>query len=347
MKNNLDYLIPLKERDTKNFFFRIIKPTKKTWIISIVIFLSWYVGWFLAIRFLSTASTKSQYNILIISISITSVLSPVLGLFIWKWVCSFVSRKFIYETLKIKHEKKSEIREVMGQLKKEQDMAKFSFFRIFVSSLFGFDIHPDAKYYLEEKTYTIDISSFKSFFSMRLYDLVSASLGIGFLIASIVKYAISDIYVGFLAGSIVLLFSPIFVSWLTPVVWTIKDSRIKYVRVNNQGYELSERIRRSLVSRFFGVSAWIAGLSFFIDLFLELYQVNNPSLAFSVAIFFLSLAGVIIVALLAFGTLYLFGLLYHNFFHEKKVNDLRGALSEIIPYAQTNAIVSEESEHLI
>ncbi len=40
-------------------------------------------------------------------------------------------------------------------------------------------------------------------------------------------------------------------------------------------------------------------------------------------------------------------MLYLNFFHEKRVNDLRGELSEILPYSQTNAIVSEESEQLI
>ncbi|MHA1592542.1 MAG: hypothetical protein ACTSUP_08735, partial [Candidatus Heimdallarchaeaceae archaeon] len=82
-------------------------------------------------------------------------------------------------------------------------------------------------------------------------------------------------------------------------------------------------------------------------LIVEMQIFQQSSFAATVAIFFLAIAGVLIVTILAFGILYLFGMLYLNFFHEKRVNDLRGELSEILPYAQTNAIVSKESEHLI
>ncbi|MCK5140890.1 MAG: hypothetical protein KAQ70_01745, partial [Candidatus Heimdallarchaeota archaeon] len=266
MEKKLEHLIPLKERDTENFFFKVIKPSKKVWFVSVLIFLSWYVAWFLLIRYLSTASTLSEFRLIIILVAITSIVSPILGLFLWKWVGRWVSKKVIYETLKTKHGKRGEIREVLGKLKKDREYRKFSFFRVSIALLIGFDITPDSKYYLEEKTYSIDIGSFKSFVSTRLYDIISASLGIGFLIASIAKFAISDTFIGFITGALVLLFAPILICWLTPVVWTIKDAQIKYLKPNNRGYELSEKVRRSLVSRFFGISAWLAGTSFFIDL---------------------------------------------------------------------------------
>ncbi|MBY9000607.1 MAG: hypothetical protein KGD64_06820 [Candidatus Heimdallarchaeota archaeon] len=347
MKKDLEYIVPLKERDTINFFFKIIKPSKKIWLITVLIFLSWYVAWYFSIRFFSTASSSSQYRLIIILIVVISISSPLLGLFLWKWVGGWVTKKAVYETLKTKHEKKDEIRESLGRLKQEREYHKFSFFRVIIALLIGFDISPETKYYLEEKTYSIDIGSFRSFIRTRLYDMISASLGIGFLIASIVKYAISDTFTGFVTGALVLLAAPILICWLTPVVWTIKDAQIKYIKPNNLDYELSDKVRRSVISRFFGLSAWFAGISFFIDLISELQVFNNSSFASTVAMFFLAILGVIIVTILAFGTLYLFGMLYLNFFHEKRVNDLRGKLSEIIPYAQTNAIVSEESEYLI
>ena len=302
--------------------------------------------WFLSIKYLSTADSVSQYLLIVILVAITSIVSPLLGLFLWNQVGGWVSKKLIFETLKIKHEKRGEIRETLGKLKKDREYHKFSFFRISIALLFGFDLTPDSKYYLEEKTHSIDIGSFKSFVGTRLYDIISASLGVGFLIATIVKSAISDPFVGFTTGALVLLFAPILICWLTPVVWTIKDAQIKYIKPNNRSYELSDKVRRSLVSRFFGISAWLAGFSFFINLVEEMTSFGD-NFAAKVAVFFISIIGLLIVTILAFGTLYLFGMLYLNFFHEKRVNDLRGNLSEILPYAQTNAIVSEESEHLI
>ncbi len=346
MEKDLEYMIPLKERDTKNFFFKVIKPSKKVWFISVLIFLSCYVAWFLSIWFLSGTDNPSQKLLIAILVVIASIVSPLLGLFLWKQVGGWVSKKLVFETLKTKHEKKGEIRETLGKLKKDREYHKFGFFRFSIALLFGFDLTPDSKYYLEEKTHSIDIGSFKSFVGTRLYDIISASLGIGFLIATIIKSAISDPSIGFITGSLVLLFSPILICWLTPVVWTIRDSQIKYIKTNNRGQELSEKVRRSLVSMFFGISAWLAGFSFFITLAEEMTSFDDKFAA-KVAIFFMAIAGILIVTILAFGTLYLFGMLYLNFFHEKRVNDLRGELSEILPYAQTNAIVSEESEHLI
>ncbi|MHA1202750.1 MAG: hypothetical protein ACTSQ4_09530 [Candidatus Heimdallarchaeaceae archaeon] len=103
---------------------------------------------------------------------------------------------------------------------------------------------------MEKKTHSIDIGSFKSFVGTRLYDIISASLGIGFLIATIVKSTISDPSIGFITGALVLLFSPILICWLTPVVWTIRDSQIKYIKTNNRNHELANIVRRSLVSIF-------------------------------------------------------------------------------------------------
>ncbi len=346
MEKDLEYMIPLKERDTKNFFFKVIKPSKKVWFISVLIFLSCYVAWFLSIWFLSGAESPSQKLLITILVVITSIVSPLLGLFLWKLVGGWVSKKLIFETLKTKHEKRGEIRETLSKLKKDREYHKFSFFRISIALLFGFDLTTDSKYYLEEKTHSIDIGSFKSFVGTRLYDIMSASLGVGFLIATIVKSAISDPFVGFTTGALVLLFAPILICWLTPVVWAIKDAQIKYIKPNNRDYELSDKVRKSLVSMFFGISAWLAGFSFFVNLAEEMTTFDDKFAA-KVAIFFIAFAGVLIVTILAFGTLYLFGMLYLNFFHEKRVNDLRGELSEILPYAQTNAIVSEESEHLI
>ncbi|MHA1202751.1 MAG: hypothetical protein ACTSQ4_09535 [Candidatus Heimdallarchaeaceae archaeon] len=76
------------------------------WFISVLIFLSCYVAWFLSIWFLSGTDNPSIKLLIAILVVVASIVSPLLGLFLWKQVGGWVSKKLIFETLKTKHEKK-------------------------------------------------------------------------------------------------------------------------------------------------------------------------------------------------------------------------------------------------
>ncbi|MCG3217024.1 MAG: hypothetical protein KAS63_09895 [Candidatus Heimdallarchaeota archaeon] len=344
MSESPKHVLPLREVSAQKSKFHVIKPSKKTWALLVFIFFGCYIVWYLIIRFLDFPDVNlrsSDYSILAIILVTISLVSPIIAIFLWKWVGRLVTRKLVYNTLKIQNEHMHEIKKIFSKLKKDEHYKKYSFFRAFFASLFNFDISPEANYYLEEETHNLDVSKISMFVKSRLFDMITSSLGIGFLLASIVKFSINNTYVGFLSGSLLLLISPILISGVTPVLWLIKDSRIKYIKPENNSFELSDKFRRSIISRFFSITAIFAGVSFFIDIIQLITGAYEPGLETSIYMYLGAFAAIIIVIILISGVSFAVGMIYLSTFHEKNVNELREELSEFIQFSQTNVVISK------
>ena len=343
MAEESQLVLPIREISARRSIFHVKKPSKKTWIFVALIFFASYGIWYLIIRFLKFPDytpKSSDYTILAIILVSVSILSPIIAIFLWNWLGKIVTQKLVYQTLKIKNQEEHEIKAIFRKIKKEQHFKKYRFFRVFVTSLFNLNIDPDTTYYLEEETYDLDVSKISFFIRKRLRDMITSSLGISFLIASIVKFSIRSTYTGFLAGSIVILMSPVLISWVTPVFWIIRDSRIRFIRTENDVYDLSDRFRTSIISRLFSVSVILAGVSFFIDIIQLVTGKFDPSLIANIFMYLGAFAFILIVIILISGISFAVGMIYLTTYHEKNVNKLRDELSEFIKFSQTNAVIS-------
>ena len=272
----------------------------------------------------------------------TSILSVFLSLFLWRKVGKWTIKKIIIETLK-QHKDYNDSR-ILGENKNSENKKKYTYRRKLIALLFGININDGVLYYVEEGNYAADISNVKYILKEKMFDLIAACLGAGFLVAAFAKIFIDDVYVGVLAGSIVTLLSPILASWILPVIWTLRDSRIKYMTPKMNNYELSHKIRRSILSRFLGFTGLFAGFGFLYDTFaLVLYGYRNPTYRQMVLLFLLAIATLLIIITLLAGTASLVTMIYLSKFHEKKVNDLRDELSEFLPYGITNVMFTKTS----
>jgi hypothetical protein len=322
--------------------FNVVKPTKRHWVIISAVCSSFYIGWFFIIRW-SDPNPGAAIG-LVFGVLATSVLSVFLSLLLWKRVGKWTIRKIVVETLrqhKEYNDKRMSGEEEGSETKKKK---KYTYRRKLVSILFGINMDDGVLYYVEEGNYSADISSLKYILKEKMFDLIAACLGAGFLIAAFAKIFIEDVYVGVLAGSIVTLLSPILASWILPVIWTLRDSRIKYMTPKMNNYEMSQKIRRSILSRFLGFSGLLAGMGFLYDILeLILYSTRKPRFGESVLLFLLAIASLLIIIVLLAGTASLVTMIYLTKFHEKKVNDLRDELSEFLPYGITNVMFTRTS----
>ena len=101
-------------------------------------------------------------------------------------------------------------------------------------------------------------------------------------------------------------------------------------------------MRRSVVSRLFNVSAFLAGISFLMGVFDDIGVVKaGDPITYSILLFLTALAALMLIIVLISETIFLVEIIYLSTFHEKNVNKLRDELSKIIKFAQTNAILSE------
>jgi hypothetical protein len=252
-------------------------------------------------------------------------------------------KRLVSKTIKIKHAKKLELQEVFSQIKTDRDYKKFKFFRVFLSLIFNINLEPETRYYLEEEALDLNVGSIKEFTQKRMYEMITSTLGIGFVAAVIINFSRpGSLFIGFSIGFLAILASSILTAWVTPVIWTIRDARIRFIRKNNESHSLAYRMRRSIISRLFNVSAFLAGISFIMDVFESNNMFTKPDpLIRNILMFIAATGALLLIIILISGSLLLIGTVYLSFFHEKSVNSLRDELSEIIKYAQTNAILSE------
>ena len=102
-------------------------------------------------------------------------------------------------------------------------------------------------------------------------------------------------------------------------------------------------MRRSVLNRFFSLSAFVTGIIFFTNLFEPIFGATL-TIKESILLFLIALGVMIVVIILLSGTSFLVGTLYLTLYHEKNVNELRDNLSHFLKFAQSNAVYSKYYE---
>ncbi len=186
----------------------------------------------------------------------------------------------------------------------------------------------DYEYYLEAEPYNLNLSikKYPSIFRERIRDIVSINFGIVFIIIFILNFFFDYVHQEnyLLIFSIILflfILSPFLTSWIIPLIWIIRDSRLKYIDNNNNIKEMAEDINKSLIFRLLSFSGVFFAISYFID--------YNSSLGIPLIENIFFTAYTLLVISLIIGMLSIsIGINYLAIFHEKNVNRMRYKLVE-------------------
>lgn len=211
-----------------------------------------------------------------------------------------------------------------------------------IENMMGLSLSQENRYFIEAEIIDVDLRSIRATMKSRIVDLISACLGIVGLIGVILRNSIyiKSFNLNLAQFGVLMIFtliiSPILVSWLIPVIWVLRDARIKVINTENHTDNYFEFVRKGFLSRFLGISG-------FIGLYSVLLEVSEI-LAKTNADFENNIFAINTVALLAFigsiltiaGTAYFVGMLYLFTKHEDAVNDLRTILSHYIPVGLTS-----------
>ncbi len=213
----------------------------------------------------------------------------------------------------------------------------------------GLALSKDRDYFLEAEIIDVDLTKIRETMKERIIDLISACLGIVALIGVIMR---NTIYIGRFGPDVVnnyiglliitLIFSPVLVAWLIPVIWVLRDARIKTINDERHIDDYFEFVRKGSLSRFLGIAGFLGGYS----IISEIVEFKNPGSSF-IQISIQSLGFLILAILTVAGTSYFVGMLYLFTKHEDITNDLRTVLSHYIPVGLTSVrqALPEEVEY--
>ena len=322
----------------RNRFF-VIHPSKFRWVIIILFAL------LLNISSLVFTLTSPLYIGAI-------VISTLIALFTWKRLSPRITQSLVINTLKIWNAR------VIWENNPQGPKPSLSIFRKIFAYLYGINLSLDNRYYLEAKPTNLDLNSIWQLFRERNLEFILACMATVFL--SLLLSGYNDTIQGH-SGECkdsdfliivnilyLLIFSPILVSWLIPVIWTIQDLNIKMIDKRQTISSLANNIRKSQIERLLGFSGFLAGVAFFVELFEKLPcmsitdgdRPNQAILIFEAVVFLLYFL------FLYAGVAYIISIFYTRNSHEQIVNKFRNDLAQILPIGSTLArkVTAEEEQ---
>lgn len=330
-----------------------LKPSRKVWFIIIAVSMILHVGWLNLVFAIGLYQLEAFEIILtLLLFYLISAISIIISIFLWKRIGKYLARKIILKTV-IKHKKTSEERLNIGnnnstepdkkrKSRKKDKNSKFKSPKKLLSLILNINVEEGTLYYLEEKGYEINLSNLWFFLRYKMLDVITTSFVVALLLAIIAKLVIFDFITGMIVVSVIILSTPILSSWILPAIWILKDLRLKYLTKSMDNFDLYEKIRRSLLSRFLSISGLLAAFGFFYEvmpLTTGLYIIFEPlGFAGTILSILLALGGMLFVVFLITGTSSIIVMFYFSHHHESIVNELREELSESIPYGITNVI---------
>lgn len=279
------------------------------------------------------------------------VISIFLSLFCWRFLTPWITKIFVINPLKKWNE------QIMLTQQSNQTLSrslKINPIKKFFLYLIGMNLSLETKYYLETEPTYVNLNDIRKIFKERGLELILTCMAVIFIylftfnpVLNIINIQETDPYSTLVYVSIALIFSPIFIFWLIPVMWIVNDLNIKSVDNKQTVMNLVDNIRTSQLDRFLGIGGLVAGIGF-VALLLETfpgisaYEGNWPNAG---ALLLDALLTLLMVVFLFAGVAYIVGILYLTLSHQKIVNRFRKELSEILPVCTTlvrKATVEEE-----
>ncbi len=194
--------------------------------------------------------------------------------------------------------------------------------RYMLNWIFGLNFSIKFKYFLSAEVVDLDLNEVKKFF-IKLFDVVSACIGITFTIGTILKLSFSGENV-ILMLLIILCISPFLISWLIPVIWTVSDGHIRMIDEKHVISDIGEKMSKSKISRFLGMAGLALGFSFILDM---AYLMEGAEDAFT-RYYFAAIYLLLFISLII-GLSFLLGMIYIWKYHEKRVNEFRSKIANI------------------
>jgi len=226
---------------------------------------------------------------------------------IWNRLGKFISNKLVIKDFQIWEGKKR-----MYPIRK---MLNF---------IFGLNFSTKFKYFLSAEVVDLDLNEKIKLIKGKIFDIVSACIGITFTIGTILKLSsISSENVA-LWLTIILLISPLLISWLIPVIWTVSDGHIRMIDEKHVISDIGEKMGRSMVSRILGVAGIALGFTFILDMDYYMEGAEDVLNRYYFALFYLLMFISLIV-----GLSFLLGMIYIWKYHEKRVNEFRFKIAKI------------------
>ncbi|MHA1146965.1 MAG: hypothetical protein ACTSR8_01845 [Promethearchaeota archaeon] len=209
------------------------------------------------------------------------------------------------------------------------------------NAIIGVKINEDYLYYLEGRVEDLNLNKIKVLLTQRIFNVTSASLGIGYTVATILRFAFPKASAQYIMGVslILILLAPLMLFWFIPMIWSIQDANIKYKDELKDIGDLSYRISKSTIRKFIGITGITLAFSFFLDSQLLAEQADSL-----IQRYILASLWVILVIALNIGVSLVCGSIYLNFHHQKVVNNFREKLASTLDIGVTSVRKLSEEE---
>lgn len=194
------------------------------------------------------------------------------------------------------------------------------------AKIVGIKSNESYRYFIYKSSKRRDLNSMREIYSKYIFDVISGTIGMTFTIALIIKYTFghyfSNIFSMLLAIIFVLNISPLFMGFLIPTLWTLRDIDIRQVDDENNIINLGEQMRQGVFRKIIGFAGFFTGISFFIDLGDEFWD-KIPIATNTIQIFLLSTFYLFVFSISIGGSAILISLIYLSKYHSEIVNRFR------------------------
>jgi hypothetical protein len=186
-------------------------------------------------------------------------------------------------------------------------------------------------YYIEKNVEATKLDDFRKTLGERILSAISSNIGFTFYIAFIINFFLPSDLSGkdaLFLSIMVMQLVPLFISWIVPVNWVLKDVLIRHIGTNRIIHDMGEAMSNGILDRFIGIGGFIVGLSVAYDL---AYSATGAEITNIVVagIYFL-----FYFLLLSSGSIVMISILYLSNHHEDIVTSPRKQLSESVPIAE-------------
>ncbi|MFW9917405.1 MAG: zinc ribbon domain-containing protein [Candidatus Thorarchaeota archaeon] len=308
--------------------YRTKKPSSLKWIVILAVALILQTSFYaegIALAFLTGNELDEELMIgSAIRLTGMSIIAIILSIFLWKKVSALVMNRIVLTNLNLW--KQEHLRKQGAEMEpaKTKGVFRVGIISKLLLRALNFRLDPNNVYYLEALGKESDSSSIARTFREKIIELTFTCLGIGFLLATALKPlfltygALEEPDFLFLV-IVLILFSPVFVSWLMPVLWLLEDCQIRSIDSDKNIGDLSEDVRGGQLSQFLGLAGLVAGINFFIDIVPEIHddiETYADQLWYSIS-YTMSMTMMLIASA------FIVGMVYLGLFHENQVNEFR------------------------
>ena len=306
-----DYENTEKERE-----FRLIPCDAKQYFITLSL-----LGVILILMILLVIFTEMELYMLIYAI-----LMSILVIFVTPILWNKVFQNFI----------KNSLVPAMSAIEEKQNQNVLEYIRGTVGKFLGIRFSPDLIYFLEADPQDIDLTKNKQLMKYS-FDVTTTALGFSFIATMVVSwflnitasnwYVLLYLGVGFAFGS------PLLISPLIPIIWTLEGTSVKSIDKHHQIQRLGYRIRERIFDRFMGKGGIILGFSFILN---NITKLNEELQIFT------SFAQFLWTLVIFFSMILMMGLpcvlstmRYFRLHHGENVNLTRNILKTVLPIGYT------------